>query len=364
MPAVPFRDVFESLVAQPRSKRSASPARRKVRELSRPGLERFEPRQVMAGTTIGDSLLLTDGIVPPAAVVWTPPGTGEQTSGGGSSRPAMPSPVVDDLIKDFKANVERWDVPRDPGSSGGEPTWIDGVSCTGEWPPRLPPDLTWLPGPTATNDQNSVSQMVQTFVVVQSAITDLEGNQPRPPRPGEPYGPPGPPAPPTLPRFPSDQLYPGGDIYLGMSGEICLGVGVNGGFGIVVDIDDVWESGIYITGGPSVGVNVSGGPVVGSTSGDIEGDGVTLNLPGFSGGCTLPSRDPVVQISLSPPDPGVSVSQTYTVTISPKSVSQAVQTFIAVESALADLEGNQPRPPRPGEPYGPPGPPAPLQPLH
>jgi len=75
------RDLFASLFAKPRSGRSAAAARRKPRDVSR-GVERLEPRQVMAGMTIGDSLLETGGLVPPAAI----------TAGGQAVVASLPSP--------------------------------------------------------------------------------------------------------------------------------------------------------------------------------------------------------------------------------------------------------------------------------
>ena len=78
-------------VARTRKPRTSSPSRIASR-LRSIGVERLEPRQVMAGTTIGDSLLVTDGSATPAIVA--PPSGG----GSGSQPPAPPSGAADYTI--------------------------------------------------------------------------------------------------------------------------------------------------------------------------------------------------------------------------------------------------------------------------
>jgi hypothetical protein len=89
MAAFSVRNAFAALFDQPRSKRRVLTSRRTMRATSRPGVERLEPRQVMAGTTIGDSLPVTGGSVTPAIVA--PPSGG----GSGSQPPTSPSGPAD-----------------------------------------------------------------------------------------------------------------------------------------------------------------------------------------------------------------------------------------------------------------------------
>jgi hypothetical protein len=188
-------------------------------------LERVESRLAMT-VGFGDPVApqaLTPPATEPAAVVWAPPVTGGQTSGGVASDPATLEPSVEDLIKEFKANVERWDVPRDPAPGESEITSIQGVSCIGEWPPRVPP------------------------------------------------------------TEPTDWSWEG-DLYVGVQGELTVISGGSLGVGIVIDLDHPYESGIYISPGMTFGVNCGCSVGAGFTPADVEGPSANadVNIGPFS----------------------------------------------------------------------------------
>ena len=80
-------------------------------------------------------------------------------------------------------------------------------------------------------------------------------------------------------QSPSTAIDPQGleDRYLGVEGEVVLGIGVEGGFGIVYDTDSPLESGVYSTVGVAVGLSAGAGITAGTTAGDIEGYAVGVD---------------------------------------------------------------------------------------
>lgn len=60
------------------------------------------------------------------------------------------------------------------------------------------------------------------------------------------------------------------DIFLGVEGDLVGGIGAEGGIGIVIDTDNLKDSGFYVTGGPAAGLNVGIGIGAGVVK-EIEG---------------------------------------------------------------------------------------------
>lgn len=140
--------------------------RRSLREIGLT-IERAEPRLAMTGG-FGDVMIppvMTPPAVEPPAAAWAPPATSGQPSDGVPSGPATPVPAVEDLIKEFKANVERWDVPRDPHPGP--------VSCTGEWPPRFPHTLSPPEGDLYLGAQGELTALFGVSFGI-GAVIDLD----------------------------------------------------------------------------------------------------------------------------------------------------------------------------------------------
>jgi RHS repeat-associated protein len=67
------------------------------------------------------------------------------------------------------------------------------------------------------------------------------------------------------------------DYFLGLNGSLAIGIGINGGFGIVIDSDNLLDSGIYGSIGYAAGLDVSIGGTAGFNARDIEGFGGAIN---------------------------------------------------------------------------------------
>lgn len=61
------------------------------------------------------------------------------------------------------------------------------------------------------------------------------------------------------------------DVFIGVDADLVGFVGVEGGFGIVIDTDKLSDSGVSVTAGPAGGANIGASVQVGAVARDIEG---------------------------------------------------------------------------------------------
>lgn len=77
------------------------------------------------------------------------------------------------------------------------------------------------------------------------------------------------------------------DVYFFGEIDVVGILGVEGGIGIVFDLDNPGESGVFFTGGVAGGANVGASVGVGYAPNDIEGTGTTFDINAFGGSGTV-----------------------------------------------------------------------------
>lgn len=125
-------------------------------------------------------------------------------------------------------------------------------------------------------------------------------------------------------------LFEMNEVSMGLSGEIAVGGGVNGGIGLAINTTDWLDSGPYLSGGGSVGVGGGLTAAVG-VSEQVAGWSTQANTSyGFVGGAagidTSTGSINSAQVSFSPlPSKfGATVSESYTLKLSPRGALNAL----------------------------------------
>jgi hypothetical protein len=119
------------------------------------------------------------------------------------------------------------------------------------------------------------------------------------------------------------------DIAIAAEGEATGAIGGAGEIGVVVDTDNLWDSGITVSGGASFGPNVGVGVGIQGTTGELEGIGHEMDtnlLPGIPTSVQIGASGihPSIGASFGP-GTGISGSRSYTKTLSAGNVYNATK---------------------------------------